>query len=276
MGCIPGWEDGPCGCTSPVGTSRTPQLSSPSLGLGLRAHQPLATLVAWAAPVCTCPGDAGPTRTLQGQERTLASESQGPALQEPPAGPGDPQTQPTGHSQTHIHTHITREYRSHVHTDHTCTHHTRPSPHPHVTCSHTSQGAHHMYTPITHACTRYACTRGGDTVGTPAPGCSQGLCHAHRDATTMEKPLTQGRGPVRAERHGPHLPFALPLAHTTPECHPDSCSAPHSPSGQAGAHRTSWLQGGPWESGKHGPHFWPRAPGAGGVGARWQWGTGSH
>lgn len=185
-------------------------------------------------------------------------------------------------SRLAIHRH-TYTHTSHVNTDHTCTPitrahttHTRPSPHPHVTCSHTSQGAHHMYTPITHACTRYACTRGGDTVGTPAPGCSQGLCHAHRDATTMEKPLTQGRGPVRAERHGPHLPFALPLAHTTPECHPDSCSAPHSPSGQAGAHRTSWLQGGPWESGKHGPHFWPRAPGAGGVGARWRWGTGSH
>lgn len=158
LGCILGWEDGPCGCTSPVGTSRTPQLSSPSLGLGLRAHQPLATLVAWAAPVCTCPGDAGPTRTLQGQERTLASESQGPALQEPPAGPGDPQTQPTGHSQTHIHTHITREYRSHVHTDHTCTHHTyspiatstrhmfthitRRAPHVH---------AHHTRTHRTHA-----------------------------------------------------------------------------------------------------------------------------
>lgn len=241
LGCIPCWEGGPCGFTSPVGTSRTPQLSSPSLGLGLRAHQPLATLVAWAAPVCTCPGDAGPTRTLQGQERTLASESQGPALQEPPAGPGDPQTQPTGHSQTHIHTHITRAQRSHVHTPHILAHRHIHTSHVHTHHKARTTCTRPSHTHTSHACTRYACTRGGDTVGTPAPGCSQGLCHAHRDATTMEKPLTQGRGPVRAEQHGPHLPFALPLAHTTPECHPDSCSAPHSPSGQAGAHRTSWL-----------------------------------
>lgn len=118
LGCIPGWAGGQaCGSTGPMGMSRTPRLSGPSLGPGLRAHRPLPTLVAWAAPVCTCPGDAGQTRTLQGQEWTLASESQGPALQEPlslsgrSADPADWQF-----TDTYTHTHNT----------HTCTRITCP------------------------------------------------------------------------------------------------------------------------------------------------------
>lgn len=144
-----------------------------------------------------------------------------------------------------IRVHIIRAHITHVceHHMHTC--HTRA----HITCAHVERTLWALLLP--------AAAR--DSV-TPAEVPPRWWSHYNTGPQAMHRCVWSGMDCT--------CPLHLSLACTSPECHPDSYSAPHSPSGQAGAHRTSWLQGGPRESGKHGPHFLPRIPGAGDEDAR--------
>lgn len=71
--------------------------------------------------------------------------------------------------------------------------------------------------------------------------------------------------------HGPRPPTCPGLVRGTPTSWPSPSLLP-SPSGQAGAHWTSWLQGRSRESGKP---LARQTPAVGGCGAPGQWGTGA-